>query len=339
MRNWCEMTRIHPRSGRLPASAGTLPCWRSLLVAAIALCLAMAPARLQAQSFDLTVRDYGIAFGDAPVVHGIRINAVDEELQRVDGLNLTFWRPGDVTRSQVNGIAIGLLPAAGTLRGIALGGLGASADRLQGIGIATLGIGGERLEGVALGLLGCGADVVRGVAIGGLGVGGEDIYGIALGGLGVGGQSMRGIAIGGLGVGGRSVRGIAVGGLGVGGEKVSGILIGGVGVGGEDVSGLCIGGIGVGGERVKGVVIGGLGAGAERLRGVAIGGIGVGAEEVRGLLIAPYCRVRGVHEGVAIGLVNIAHELHGVQLGLFNYAGNNSGWRRLLPVVNFHRGA
>ena len=40
--------------------------------------------------------------------------------------------------------------------------------------------------------------------------------------------------------------------------------------------------------------------------------------------------------GLSIGLINHTRELHGVQLGLFNYAGNNPGWAKLLPFINAH---
>ena len=36
--------------------------------------------------------------------------------------------------------------------------------------------------------------------------------------------------------------------------------------------------------------------------------------------------------------MNIAHRLNGVQVGLVNYAGNNRGLFRCLPLVNVHRG-
>ena len=42
------------------------------------------------------------------------------------------------------------------------------------------------------------------------------------------------------------------------------------------------------------------------------------------------------HELFSIGIVNYAGELDGLQLGLINIAGNNSGWKRILPIVNAH---
>ena len=52
--------------------------------------------------------------------------------------------------------------------------------------------------------------------------------------------------------------------------------------------------------------------------------------------MAGYVRARGEMKGLSIALVNIAKDLNGVQLGLFNYAGNNSKWLRLLPLLNVH---
>jgi hypothetical protein len=46
--------------------------------------------------------------------------------------------------------------------------------------------------------------------------------------------------------------------------------------------------------------------------------------------------VRALQVGLAIGVVNDATELHGVQLGVINIARNNRGWRRVLPLLNLH---
>lgn len=40
--------------------------------------------------------------------------------------------------------------------------------------------------------------------------------------------------------------------------------------------------------------------------------------------------------GLTIALLNNTRSLHGVQLGLINYAANNPKWLRLLPVINMH---
>jgi hypothetical protein len=40
--------------------------------------------------------------------------------------------------------------------------------------------------------------------------------------------------------------------------------------------------------------------------------------------------------GLSIGIVNIAQELNGIQLGLINIAKNNRSPFRVLPIVNAH---
>ncbi len=43
----------------------------------------------------------------------------------------------------------------------------------------------------------------------------------------------------------------------------------------------------------------------------------------------------GASRGLSIGLLNRAEELHGVQIGLLNHAGNNSRYP-WLPIINAH---
>ena len=57
---------------------------------------------------------------------------------------------------------------------------------------------------------------------------------------------------------------------------------------------------------------------------------------MQGVTIAGYNRIEGVQRGLAIGLFNSAKELHGIQIGLLNHAGNNRGIARWLPIVNAH---
>ena len=42
------------------------------------------------------------------------------------------------------------------------------------------------------------------------------------------------------------------------------------------------------------------------------------------------------HHVLTIGVFNYAQELHGIQIGLLNFAGNNRGAARWLPIVNAH---
>jgi hypothetical protein len=152
------------------------------------------------------------------------------------------------------------------------------------------------------------------------------------------------------------MRGIAVGGLGVGaGDGVQGIALGGLGVGaGADVQGLLAAGLAAGaGGTIQGVAIAGLGVGAPRIQGLAMA-LAAGAKEVDGVVIAPayfhlaeggrmrgvsvsaFNRVLGEQRGLAIGLVNYASRLYGVQIGLLNWADNNPAGLKILPVANAH---
>jgi hypothetical protein len=329
---------------------------------AIALLLALPRLSSRAQGVDLTVDHVGLAIGDIPRVTGLRLNFRDRNLEWVNGVNVTIWSPYGEGSGTVRGLALGLpLTGAADIDGVATGlfGVGA-ANRIRGLGVAPIGVGaGGRLEGIMVGGLGVGSGGgITGIGIGGLGVGsGGALRGIFVGGLGVGGgSSVDGIAIGGLGVGiGGRLRGVAIGGLGVGGGgDIEGIAIGGLGVGsGGNVTGIAIGGAGVGaGGRFHGLGIGGLGVGAPRLDGIAISAFAVGAQHATGALIAPWVKiehgqlrgvavggfnqVRGLHHGLAIGIVNYADELEGLQLGLINVARNNPSGAKVLPVVNAH---
>jgi hypothetical protein len=93
--------------------------------------------------------------------------------------------------------------------------------------------------------------------------------------------------------------------------------------------------------------------GSPSIRGL-VAGLGVGGEDVRGVVIAPgyftisedgrftgvsisaFNRIRGQQNGLVIGIVNYTPDLHGVQLGLINWAGNNRSGLKLLPVMNAH---
>lgn len=231
-----------------------------------------------------------------------------------------------------------------TIGGIMVGSSAKSGNHAMGLGVGAVGVGaGGEFTGIGIGGLAVsGGDALEGIMIGGIGVGGGSrVDGIAFGGGGVGsGGAARGVMIGGLGVGSRkAIRGIALGGLGVGT--------------GGDVAGLTAAGLGVGaGGHMMGLHVAGGAVLASRVSGVAAGSV-VLSKEARGVLAAPvYARagsgglaglsvsifnhVNGHQRGVTIGLLNIAHTLHGVQLGAINYAGNNPLLLRILPLINLH---
>jgi hypothetical protein len=332
--------------------------------------LAWAPAVLLAatvpplagHSLDIPSKKWGISFGNSQRFSGIRFNFRDSAVQRVDGVNLTLWQPcKDDKEAVVNGLSLGTIPGGGRLRGIQLGILGVAAEtELKGINLAGLGAGcGGDIAGLTVGLLGAGCGgSMTGVNLGGLGLGaGKDVRGITIGGLGAGtGGSMIGINIGGLGVGaGEDLVGLNVGGIGVGaGKNMAGINIGGIGAGaGDDMAGINVGGIGVGaGDRLIGLSVAGLGAGAPTVRGVTVGGLAVGGQDVAGILIAggftkigeggrltggaasPFNYVKGAQTGLAIGVVNYAWTVKGLQIGLVNIVRDNPRGLRVLPVFN-----
>src|SRR5881296_4403021 len=69
----------------------------------------------------LTIHDNGLSFGNAPRVNGIRLNVQDAELERVNGVNVTLWKPREPLTGTVNGLQAGLVPGSQIVNGIALG--------------------------------------------------------------------------------------------------------------------------------------------------------------------------------------------------------------------------
>ena len=321
-----------------------------LVFTIICIVLAANETSFSQNSFDLTINDFGLYVGNAPRARGLRINWSDSNLDRISGINLTLWKPKKNPGGIVQGISVGLLtPSADVLKGINIGGLGVSADsELSGLNIGLVGVGsGGDISGISIGLIGLGSERdVKGIALGGIGAGaGRDFRGIAFGGVGIGaGRSTKGILIGLVGAGaGENMTGIQVGGVGVGaGNDIKGISIGGIGVGaGNDISGLSFGLVGVGaGRDIKGITIGGFGVASERdIIGLTFsaGRIKVNRiGELRGLSFSSYNQIKGRQTGLAIGIVNYAYDLRGVQLGILNVVSTNPGWRKILPIINWN---
>jgi len=252
-----------------------------------------------AQSLDLTVRDTGISIGDSEEVTGLRINFRDRAMQRVRGINATVWTPRERPGGKVNGVALGLpLTGSGGLSGIGLGLLGISVDSsLTGMVLAGLGAGaGQDIKGIVFTGLGAGA--------------GRDITGIAISGVGVGaGQHMTGVSLSGVAAGaGGTLRGIHAAGIGIGATNVRGIILSGFAAGGHDVYALSM----------------------------APGYFKIDHDgRQRGVSIAAFNRIRGVQEGLTIGIVNWTRQLEGIQIGLINGAGNKKRMR-WMPFVNWN---
>jgi len=288
-----------------------------------------------AGALNLTIKDYGLSIGNSKRVNGIRINLIDHNLEKVNGLNLTFWLPKENPNAVINGLALGLIsPAAKEINGFAFG-PGVASSKFRGISFGVIGVGGEDLGGIVLGGVGVGCKKLSGFGLGLIGVGSEDIEGIAIGGLGVGSQRIRGFSIGLLGVGCEDASGIVIGGLGVGAQKLSGFSCGVLGVGGQELSGIFFGGLGIGSQKLTGLGIGLGGIGGEEITGVALGGLVLKCERLKYLGTGAYLNAKSI-TGISIGILNITRQLHGIQLGLINYAGNNPKFLRILPLINMH---
>ncbi|RME54691.1 MAG: hypothetical protein D6795_03935 [Deltaproteobacteria bacterium] len=267
-------------------------------------------------ALELTIGNVGLGLGDAKRIVGVRINYRDCALQRVDGINVTLWKPERPVRGEVNGVALGL-PLT-------------EARRIHGLGFGLFGVGSE--------------ERFIGIGVGGFGVGaGEDFTGIGVGGFGVGaGQNARGLLFSPVGVGaGESLSALAIGGLGVGaGGNAQGVLLSPLGVGaGGSIRGIAIGGLGVGAPRVRGALLSLFGAGGVDVIGVTFAPAWLRIDDdgrMTGISLAAFNEVRGRMTGLSIGLVNHARSLHGVQLGLINHAGNNPPLLRWLPLLNAH---
>jgi len=319
---------------------------------------------LPARGFTIPAKNWGICFGNSPQFTGLRFNFIDRNIRTINGVNVTLWKPPDKQVSgTVNGFSLGLIPYADRLNGLQLGLLGLGAEKqVTGVSIGLIGAGsGGDIKGITIGGIGVGAGgSLIGINIGLVGTGaGENVTGVNFGGLGVGaGQNLTGLNIGLLGVGaGENVIGINIGGLGVGaGQNLTGLSFGLLGVGaGENLTGITIAGLGAGaGEKLTGLTICGLGAGAPSIRGVTIAGLGLGGKFVSGLSVAlgtvmvkddgmisglnisAFNYIKGTQKGVAIGIVNYAYRLKGIQIGLVNIVRDNPRGRVILPIINFN---
>lgn len=310
------------------------------------LLIAFIPAESSGKSLDLGVNNTGISIGNSKSWNGLRINFMDRDVQRIRGINLTFWRPKANEQARISGISVGLVaPSAGYLSGVNIGGIGVAAEnKLSGLSVALVGMGS--------------GGSISGICIAGIGAGsGESISGITVAGLGAGsGGNIKGVTIAGLGAGAQGdIQGITLAILGAGsGQDITGLTVAGLGAGaGGNINGITIGGLGAGcGGELKGIAIGGLGAGAPVIKGIALGGIGVGGEQVHGitatfgmmkvqdggqfsgLAVGSYNRIKGKQTGISLGLLNYAWQLHGIQIGVLNIVRENPAPFKVLPFIN-----
>ena len=249
------------------------------------------------RSLDLGVKGCGISFGNSPRWTGLRLNLVDRRVERVTGINLTFWKPGRNPDAVINGIAAGLVaPMGNEINGISLGGLAVVAESsISGISVGGLAVVSDgSLSGISIGGL---ASVTEGstsgISVGGLAAVSEgSLSGISVGGLAsVTEGSTSGISVGGLAaVSEGSLSGISIGGLAsVVNGGTSGIALGGLAnVANNDVSGIMVSGLAnvVNGD-FTGISISGLAAvTAGGSSGIALsGGAIVSKSDISGITI------------------------------------------------------
>jgi hypothetical protein len=277
-------------------------------------------------------------------VNGIALSPVAPVVARIHGAGAGLV--GVVTSDRATGLIVGGLGvvADGPVGGVTMGGLGVVAGSdANGITLGGLGVVSDgRIRGVAVAGLGSVAQWgVTGAQVAGLGsVATGTVTGIQVAGLGaIAGSDLTGISIGGLAaISNGSARGLMVGGLGtIIGLNMDGIAVAGLGL----VAGGRLTGAGAtlgylrAHESIRGVALGGYRVRSESAQGMTGAVFRVQLEELTGFSAAAWNDL-GVQRGLVIGIFNRARELHGVQIGLLNYAGNNRGMARLLPLVNAH---
>ncbi len=314
------------------------------LAATLLVLALLSPHAARANSLDIPIKGYGVSLGNSPRFTGVRISFVDSSVERINGLNLTLWVPRANYDAVYNGVSVGLLAiTAKTLNGVHVAGFGLGGQKLRGFGAGVIGLGMEDIHGVAVGGLGIGTQVVRGLGVALVGIGSTDFVGMGVAGLGMGGQRHAGIFVAGLGMGGTDMHGLFVSGVGMGGESFRGVGIAGIGMGADSMKGFFLGGAGLGAQEITGFGGGLIGIGATRMKGLFAGALvrvtddlPEGLAHLTGVSIAAVNLNNGIHEGLAIGLINIAEELHGVQIGLINIAKNNPSGLKVLPLINAH---
>jgi hypothetical protein len=308
---------------------------------------------------------YGLALGilgpDAARTRGITIgiagSVTHESMHGIALAGLAVVSEGELAGISLGGLAV---VTGRRAAGVQISGLGTvSRGDLLGINVSGLGtVARGRMVGLNLGGLAVvGSRGLYGVNLGGLAAVGGPMGGLSLGGLAVVSEAdILGLAAGALAVvAERNILGIAAGGLAVvSSRRIRGIAAGGLAVVAQDgINGAALGGLAVvspqGGITGTAATLGRIHA--DSLRGIAFGAYRVTAanaagivtsiawndlDNVSGLSVAAYNRARGTQRGLAIGIFNNAETLHGIQLGILNRAGNNTGIFRVLPLLNVH---
>ena len=249
------------------------------------------------------------------------------------------------------------LTARGDVDGISTGGVAVAGGHIRGLTIASGVVHSKSdIAGVSItgGLLSARSDI-RGINIAAIAAAREAINGVTATGLSISARQIRGVAITGVTTAARDeITGISGAGFTLSGDRIRGLSVGGFRLSGGDITGIALGAGFLNGSRS----LTGFGAApiviADRMTGIGLGGL-IGGQDLAGGFIAPvglsvsregtlrgvsvgsFNAIHGTQRGLTIGIVNSARELHGVQIGLVNFAANNERGRRVLPLVNWHR--
>lgn len=151
-------------------------------------------------------------------------------------------------------------------------------------------------------------------------------------------EYLNGISVAGIGIASSNLNGIGIGGAMLGGEKINGLTFSGLfSYSEEHFSGMTISGLAVLSRGdINGFSAGIAGIYSEgTIRGISVTAGYLKAETTMGGTFAGYANVNQVN-GLSIALINRTKELHGMQIGILNFAGNNRRGLRLLPVINIH---
>ncbi|MEI6509114.1 MAG: hypothetical protein WCO54_11570 [Bacteroidota bacterium] len=163
------------------------------------------------------------------------------------------------------------------------------------------------------------------------------VNGVSVGVLPSGG-TFRFINIGLLGVGAHhSIKGVTCAGVVIGSSgSLKGFSASGIVTISDTISGAAVAGLLVGSQKANGIIVSGLSVLSEGdIKGVALTPGYLRSDKLNGFAVAGYNNINQT-KGITVAIINTTKSLHGIQLGLINYAANNPKWLRVLPLINLH---
>ena len=153
----------------------------------------------QNKHFNIGCKNSNISFGNSPNNNGIRFNALDRNVNNINGINISVT----AVSKNINGLSVGVLAAADSIsNGIKTGGLVTYSQSHNGIAIAGAIIAGKKYNGIGLSGLWIFADTINGLFISPWGaatsIGNDNIgriSGIAIAGTGNYSAKLNGLSV------------------------------------------------------------------------------------------------------------------------------------------------